>query len=212
MKLKNYSLLILLTLSGCAFTKGYVAIDYVPSSQAEILEEAQNVKVQVHVCDNRENKEIIGHKKNGYGIRMAPILATNNLETLLKDAIRQGLANQGFIITEGAGFTVEAEIKKMYNNFKMHLFSTDGEGEVIFATRVLSPEGEELFAEDILAKEIRKPCFVMGETNAKKSVESAFATAVSNLITNKNLIDTLLEKRQIHFTGTAEEQYCDLLN
>lgn len=186
-----------LILTGCALTQSNVAIDYNPPCKSEFLEQAAEVQVLVHVADNRNEKEIVGHKKNGYGMKMAPIVATNNVEELVLEAIKSELANQGFVLVEGQGFLVDVEVKKFYNKFKPGFFYADSVAEVILYTKILSPEGEELFSEEILGREVEWPVFFMGGTNAKIALERALVTAISKVVTNENLLTALLNHRQI---------------
>src|SRR5665213_494748 len=80
--LKKLWMAVPLVLSGCALSRGHVAIEYISPHGAEILEQASDIQVLVHVTDNREEKDIVGHKNNGYGMK-APIEATNSVEVLV---------------------------------------------------------------------------------------------------------------------------------
>lgn len=196
--LKKLWMIIPLLLSSCAVTRGYVAIDYTaPPHKTEILEHASDIQVHVHVVDNRQKKEVVGHKKNGYGMRMAPILTTNSVEVLVSKAIKTELANRGFVLVEGEGFLVDVEVKKFYNKFKPGLFTVDGVAEVVLIAKVLTPERKELFSEEILGREVEWPVFIMGGNNAKVALERALVTAVSKIITNESFLAALLNNQQI---------------
>ena len=77
------------------------------------------------------------------------------------------------------------------------LFTADGVAEVILFTKVLGPDGKELFSEEILGREVEWPVFLMGGANAKATLEKALATAISKTVTNGNFLSTLLDNKQI---------------
>ena len=60
-------------LTGCAFTRDYVGIEYKPCSTPQRIVGAENVEVAVNVNDLRV-KENVGCKINGYGMWKWPIL------------------------------------------------------------------------------------------------------------------------------------------
>jgi hypothetical protein len=69
---------------GCALTTAKIDVAYQPLAQAVPVQGASAVKVHVSVIDGRTtsrttNRDRVSVKKNGYGMEMASIVATNNI-------------------------------------------------------------------------------------------------------------------------------------
>src|SRR5262245_28010330 len=87
---------ISLLFSGCALNKDYIAASNVSQTGVAHLEEAERVVVHVEVNDARTIRDRVSVKKNGYGMEMAPIIATNDVAALLKTALETELTDRGF--------------------------------------------------------------------------------------------------------------------
>ena len=109
-------------LGGCAVTKDYVNLQYVPNSNVQKIENSELITVTVKVNDIRVIKEKVSCKKNGYGMEMAPIISKNDVVELVSYAISNELSNRGFKIKKG-GVVVSVELAKFYNDFKASSFT-----------------------------------------------------------------------------------------
>ena len=116
-------------LTGCAFTRDYVGIEYKPYSMPQRIVGAENVEVSVNVNEVRV-KENIGYKVNGYGMEMANIMANNDVAEVFKNAIIWELQQRGFIITYD-GSNLNIELCKFFNDFKPGLFSGSANSETV---------------------------------------------------------------------------------
>ncbi len=76
--------------SGCALTTDKIELEYVPGS-CSTLEGAEAIKVKAEVVDLRSVKDKVSHKKNGYGMEMAPIVAVNDVSELISRPLIQNL-------------------------------------------------------------------------------------------------------------------------
>ena len=90
------AVLLVIGLSGCALTTDRIDIAYRPADSAVRLAEAQGVKVMVQVRDQRIEKTKVSSKKNGFGMELAPIVATQEVAGIVKKAIESELQVRGF--------------------------------------------------------------------------------------------------------------------
>jgi uncharacterized lipoprotein len=152
-------------LTGCAFTRDYVGIEYKPYFMPQRIVGAENVEVSVNVNDVRV-KENIGYKVNGYGMEMANIMANNDVAEVFKNAIICELQQRGFVITYD-GSNLNIELCKFFNDFKPGLFSGSGFGK-------------------------EEPCFLAGGKNASLALERSLYHAVQKLMNDPDFILALL--------------------
>ena len=127
-------------LSGCALTKDYVSLSYVPQPNEAKIDGADAVTLRVVVSDVRRIKDKVSVKKNGYGMEMAAIIAKEDVADTLKKAIEVELANRGFRLNAG-GVTVATELSKFYSDFKMGFFSGSAVAEVTMNVQIKKPDG-----------------------------------------------------------------------
>lgn len=90
------SCVAVLTLSGCALTTDRIELQYNPQQGVSQIPGANNVAVNVQVVDQRQDKSKVSSKKNGFGMEMAPILATEDVAVTVRKAIEQELRTRGF--------------------------------------------------------------------------------------------------------------------
>jgi len=67
---------VVVALSGCALTTDRIDIGYDQKQGIVQMPGANKVSVAVQVADLRQDKGKVSSKKNGYGMEMAPIVAT----------------------------------------------------------------------------------------------------------------------------------------
>lgn len=74
------SCVAVISLSGCALTIDRIDLQYKQQQQGvSQTPGANNVSVNVQVADQRQEKSKVSSKKNGFGMEMAPILATEDV-------------------------------------------------------------------------------------------------------------------------------------
>ena len=74
-------------LSGCALTKDYVSLSYVPQANVAKIDGADAVTVSLDVKDVRTIQDKVSAKKNGFGMEMAAIIAKEDVARTVKSAI-----------------------------------------------------------------------------------------------------------------------------
>lgn len=176
-------------LTGCAFTRDYVGIEYKPYSMPQRIVGAENVEVSVNVNEVRV-KENIGYKVNGYGMEMANIMANNDVAEVFKNAIIWELQQRGFIITYD-GSNLNIELCKFFNDFKPGLFSGSAKSET-FLNIILKKNGMVVYAKTISGFGKEETCFLAGGKNASLALERSLYHAVQKLMNDPDFILALL--------------------
>ena len=179
-------------LSGCAFTKDYVALSYAPQPNVSKIQGAEVVMVKIEVADLRTVKDRVSVKKNGYGMEMAPIIATNDVAALVKNAIQTELGNRGFNCG-GNTLTITAGLNKFYSDFKTGFFSASAAAEVTMNIQVKNADGSIAFSSVVAGEGANPSLQIMSGDNAKIALQAALKDAVSKLMDDQSFIESLLK-------------------
>src|SRR6478609_6010956 len=108
-------------LSACALSEDKVPVEYVVNTGVAPVPGAQMVSLTVTGADRRtQYTDRISTKKNGYGMEMARIVATNDVVEVVRGGVERELRAQGYAIGPG-GLTVIVELQNFYNNFRSGL-------------------------------------------------------------------------------------------
>ncbi len=180
----------MLVVGGCALTREEVALEYKKQSY-EKISGAEKVRLSVNTNDLRANKERISCKKNGYGMEMADIAATNDVPKLLKDAIEEALVSKGFVVAPGE-IQIVADLSKFYNDFKTGFFSGAAVAEISITLQVKKKDGNVAFVKPVLGVGNLPSIQIMNGSNAKESLELAMVDTVNKIVNDKEFIDSLL--------------------
>lgn len=179
-------------LGACALSEDKVPVDYVPAESTEAIGGASAVTLEISASDQRaQYRDRIGTKKNGYGMEMARIVATNDVVDLVRSGVEQGLKAQGFTI--GArGLAVSIELQNFYNNFKVGFASGTAVAEVAFALKVRNASGTLVYSQLYDATNSDGDIFLASGKNAKASLEKALTKAITSMLEDKALQRALL--------------------
>ena len=94
--------ILLLFVTGCALTEEKIELGYAPKAGTARIEGAEKVSVSVTVADMRTDKSNkVSAKKNGFGMEMGAIFASENVTATLEKAFSAELKARGFSV--GAG-------------------------------------------------------------------------------------------------------------
>ena len=183
-----------LLVSGCAFTKDYATIDYLPETGVSEVAGADSVTVSVRIADARQvgHSKKISHKKNGFGINCASIMANNDVLQLVEKAIETELRNRGFAIGEG-DVQANVTVDKFYNNWDLGFWSASADSEVIINVQVKNPSSRIVYARSVSGKNVEPGVHVFSGENAGKSLEKALKKAVSKLMNDPSFMSALIE-------------------
>jgi len=182
--------------SGCAITKAYIPLTYTAQANVAKVAGADRVAVTVVVLDQRLDKTSVGVKKNGYGMEMAPIIATNDVAVLLTDAIATELADRGFNPGASNVVSVVAELNTFRNDFKNGFWAGDAVADVVMNVIVKNEAGIVVYSKLVQGQGINPNIQIASGENAKVALDSALKDAMNKLFSDQDFIDALLPSKQ----------------
>ena len=185
-----FSVLFLFT-TGCALTKDYVSLQYVPDPSPTRVEGAEKAQVMVSTVDSRTVKDRVSSKKNGYGMEMAPIIATNDIPTLFQQALETELEHMGF--KKGPGANLICDVTKFYNDFKIGFWAGDAAADVMINLQVKDSQGQLLYAKSFSAEGRKENIQLAGGNNAKAALEAGLAEVVRKAVRDPELSAALMK-------------------
>lgn len=178
-------------LTGCALTKDYIGLNYPVRGSRDKVAGADGVKIEVKVTDQREAKDIVGRKINGWGSETAGIISTNDVVELVRGAIGTELEMRGF--ARGEGVVVSVELNKYYNRFKTGFFAGDSIAEIVLNVQIKGKDGGLIFSKNIVAEGLEPNIQVAAGHNAKASLEQALSKGVTQLFDDAAFVPALLK-------------------
>lgn len=179
---------LLFLFTGCALTTDTIQVHY-RGMKATRLAEAEGIRVKVVVADARKDKTRVSVKKNGYGMEMAPIIASG-VEVTLTQAIESELTGRGFSVGEG-NILLTVELSKFFNDFKVGLFSGDAVAELAMTVQVKKPDGTIALVKNVVGEGTNSGIMVSGGDEAKVALEQALRDGIAKLFADREFIDTL---------------------
>jgi|SRR4051812_18383910 uncharacterized lipoprotein YajG len=181
-------------LSACALSEDKVPVDYVPNTGVAPVAGAEAISLTVTGADRRSQYvDRISTKKNGYGMEMARIVATNDVVEVVRGGVERELKAQGYAIGAG-GLSVTVELQNFYNNFRLGLVTGGAVADVALAIKVRNAAGTLLYSQ-LYDASISNDIFMASGTNAKASLEKALTIATMKIVEDKALQAALLSAR-----------------
>ena len=181
------------SLSGCALTTEQIAINYTQQAGVAKVAGAENVSVNVQVADQRLDKSKVSSKKNGFGMEMAPITATEDVAVTVRKAIEKELQARGFQLGSDAALVkVAADVTRFYNDHKMGFFAGDAVADLNLSVTVKSQSGALLFSKQIIAQGMEKNTQLATGNNARIALERALENGMKMLFEDPSFVSALL--------------------
>ena len=154
---------------------------------------ANGVSINVQVADQRQDKSKVSSKKNGYGMEMAPILATEDVALTIRRAIEQELRARGFqLASEAALVQITTGLTRFYNDYKMGFFSGDAVADLNMFVTVKSKNGNLLFAKQVIAQGIEPNTQLTSGGNAKLALDRALENGMKTLFEDQAFLSALV--------------------
>jgi uncharacterized lipoprotein YajG len=179
------------SLSACAITEDKVPVEHVANTAVAPVPGAEAVTLTVTGVDGRtQYTDRISTKKNGYGMEMARIIATNDVVEVVRGGVERELKAQGYTIGPN-GLTVVVELQNFYNNFRLGLVQGSAVAEVAISVKVRNAAGGLLYSQLYDATSSTDIMLASG-TNAKESLQKALTLATQKIIEDKALQEALL--------------------
>lgn len=178
--------------SGCALTTTSIDVPYQSITNRTSVQGASSVTVQVVSTDGRTtNRDRVGCKKNGYGMEMAPIIASNSIPGAVQDAFTQELTERGFKLGP-KGVTLNVQVEDFYNDFHPGFFAADAVSTVAFNVEIVTPGNHIAFTRYYSGTGDDPNIQIMGGDNARDSLIKAFQSAVASAIADPAFLSALV--------------------
>ena len=177
----------------CAWTEETVQIPR-PAIAALSVPAAQTVTVRVETTDARPEREV-SHKKNGYGMRGANILAANNFARDMEISLTEVLRQRGFV--PGGDATVRLILNRFYNTFEMHFFSATATAQVIATLNVADRDGRAIYSRVYTAGHQEPGIQIMSADNAAAALSNAYRDLMQQIATDDQLLRAIIDAGRV---------------
>ncbi len=182
----------LLALTGCALTPDTIDLRYKQPQGVAQIAGAGDISVKVTVADQRTDKTKVSSKKNGYGMEMAPILASEDVAITVRKAIESELQARGFALGSDAALVlISADLSRFYNDYKTGFFSGDAVADLNMLVSLKSKSGSVLYTRMIVAQGIEPKIQLASGDNAKLALDRALENAMKTLFEDKAFISAM---------------------
>lgn len=185
------------SLSGCALTTEQIELNYTQQAGVTRIAGAENVSVKVQVTDQRQDKSKVSSKKNGYGMEMAPITASEDVALTIRKAIEKELLSRGFQPGSDASLVnIFADVTRFYNDHKMGFFAGDAVADLNMSATVKAKNGALLYSKQIVTQGKEANTQLASGNNAKIALERALENGMKILFEDQAFIAALLSPQK----------------
>ncbi len=176
-----------LLVSGCALTTDKIDVPYQQLGVVSPVAGASAASVLVLAQDGRaSHRDRVSTKKNGYGMEMAPIVATNDIPKTVAGALEQTLRAEGYRIEPGhAALTVE--VLQFYNDFKLGVFSGDAIADVELSATVRDAADKIVFTRTYDGSGKEADVMMASGSNARAALIKALQNCVNSIASDQAL-------------------------
>lgn len=179
--------------SGCALTTDRIELKYNQQQGVSQIHGASNISVNVQVADQRQDKGKVSNKKNGFGMEMAPIFATEDVVVTVRRAIEQELLARGFqLSSDAARVRIAADLTRFYNDHKMGFFAGDAVADLNMSITVKSQKGEQLYSRQVVAQGIEPNTQLSSGENARLALNRALENGMKYLFEDQAFLSALV--------------------
>lgn len=183
----------LFALSGCAITSEQIALQYTPQADVAKVAGADQVGVTVTVVDLRQDKSRVSCKKNGFGMEMAPITASEEVAVTVQRAIETELRSRGFQPGSAAAqVLIATDLTRFYNEHKVGILTCDAFADLNLQVTVKTGNGAVRYTKMIAAQGGKTNFLVMSGETAKVALELALANGMKQLFEDQAFLAALL--------------------
>lgn len=181
------------SLSGCALTTDRIELQYNQQLGVSPLAGANNISVNVQVTDQRQEKSKVSSKKNGFGMEMAPIIATEDVAVTVRKAMEKELQARGFLLSSDAALIqIAAGLTRFYNDHKVGFFAGDAVADLNMSVTVKTTKGEQLYSRQLIAQGIEQNTQLMSGENARLALNRALENGMKDLFDDQAFLSALV--------------------
>ena len=184
------ALLLALLLPACALQPDYIEVRAPAPQVSTPVPGAERVRLAVETRDNRPFRDRVSNKINGYGMEMAPIVATNDVIVETREAISADLRGRGFQFNGNDG-RLELEFSRFYSRFQTGFWSGSANAEISLNFRALAPDGRIVFSRVFNAEAVLPGVGLANGSNAKLALDMALARLVRMVGDDQDLLRAL---------------------
>jgi uncharacterized lipoprotein YajG len=189
-----FAVLAAALLSACALSEDKVPVDYIPNAGVTPVAGAGMVSLTVTGADGRSQyADRIGTKKNGYGMEMARIVASNDVVEVVRGGVERELKAQGYAVGSG-GLSITVELQNFYNNFRLGLVHGSAVADVALAIKVRNAAGGLVYSQ-LYDATFSTDVMMASGTNARESLQKALTVATKKIVDDKALQEALLSAK-----------------
>jgi len=179
--------------SGCALTEDAIPVKYSAPASISVVPGAKDVTVSVTAADGRvSNRDRVSTKKNGYGMEMAKIIASNDVVAEVGQAVQSELSSLGFNVGPG-GIAISVQTTNFYNDFKPSFWTAEAVAEVAFDLTAKRQDGTLVYSRSYRAVGVNKDVMLMMGEQAAPALSAALRDAVQLVVQDANLHQALLQ-------------------
>ncbi len=175
--------------TGCGVTKSYVRLAYSPAANTKKVTD-RPISIQVNIADKRAVKDHIGRKGYEYSF-LGPIIAENDVPTLVAKAFEAELVNRGFTVANSQT-SVAIELHKFFAQYKPKGLSEEIVGEVVLGVQVTNANGSLGFAKTVTGEGRTPGSIVRSGQDAKLSLEQALDSAIKQVVNDEAFTQSLV--------------------
>ena len=184
---------VALSFTGCALTTDRIELQYQQQQGVTQIPGANNISVAIKISDLRQDKSKVSNKKNGYGMEMAPILATEDVTVTVQSAIEQELRARGFQLdADAARVQIAAGLARFYSDHKMGFFAGDAIADLNISVTVKSKNGDSLYSRQIVAQGIEPNTQLASGENARLALNRALENGMRMLFEDQAFLAALM--------------------
>lgn len=182
--------------SGCALTEDSIPIKYSAPANISIVQGAKDVTIRISPSDGRvSNRDRVSTKKNGYGMEMARITASNDVVNEVGQAVQVELASLGFNVGPD-GINIAVQTTNFYNDFKTGFWTAEAVAEVAFDLTAKRTDGTLVYSRSYRAVGVNKDVMLMMGEQAAPALSAALRDAVQMVVNDSNLHQALVQAGQ----------------
>lgn len=171
-------LILSLMISGCAFGTRHPLLQYHPVTANA---NPKNITLFVEKFkDERTEKNVIGHVRNGWGMKTAEVVTDTNIADWVTEALKSELGNGGYIVAKDrTELTTGGEVLRVYCDSYMQY-----EGEVTIS--VILKKGETVLLNKKYTGSAKNFNWAATAESYGKTVEQSLQSAMKQLIDDLN--------------------------
>jgi len=177
-------------LAGCALQPDYVEVRPQPPALSSDLSSASRASFSIQTRDNRHVRDRVSNKVNGYGMDMAPIIATNDVLADTRRVISDALERRGFGTSSTDG-TMEIEFTRVFARFVVGFWSGTAAAEATANVTVTSRAGAIVFTRSFRGEANNPDILLATGENARIALDQALSRLVEQIVNDRDLVRAL---------------------